>query len=787
MQSLRKPLVWCLLGVAWCGTVRAEEGTFTRLLNQAGRIRIENGRVSLMRQPAPVQPLDIAPSPNQPLDLGTAPTPVQPTDIGESLSPNLEFNSLSELVIQDEQLREQIRNTPAAEATSGDRATITGSIDAGGLLQQSPQIQTVSVKRRSAIALDPYIRGYSVNQIYTEAEGAWIPVRQDLDSILGKIDPSLIQDLVVIPGPYGLRYGPGLVFINTSYLDTPRYENGYEAHNRIGLTYRANGDQWFGRDTIYGGNSDYGYIVNYGNRTGIDYQAGNGQPIPASYHAQTFFGQFGFDLTEDSKIDFRYQRLDQTETEYAAQFFDVNFLVTDSFTVSYVSEDPCDCSRWELESWYNRTRFAGDTELGAKRRPDFPVLQRVEVALQASNPAITSFQGDTNGDLTSTGARLVKSYGVEGEPQLSLGSDIRYLEQHLAEEFSLPPEPDIETNMPRAEMVDPGLFVETTLPWQPYWDTKIGGRVDWVHTDANTDIGYPEGVRPLSSLPPTDTFDQNDVLYHFYATNDVELTEVWTARFGFGHAQRAPALPERYADGIFLGIIQSGFSRVIGDPELDKERSWQVDLGFEANADYVRFRGTAYHAWIHDYITYSANIVNDPSGARLLLATNTDLATLTGFELSTDVDLTSMITGFATLRYVDGRDREIDQPLPQIAPMESRLGIRLRDPYQDNLWGIEFGSRIVDNQDRLASLRRVGVPGVERLEVETPGFTTFYLRAFANVTENFSLVGGVENMFDRTYLEHLDLRLPEDPVNGFAATQVLAPGITPYLGGEWTY
>jgi outer membrane receptor protein involved in Fe transport len=52
-----------------------------------------------------------------------------------------------------------------------------------------------------------------------------------------------------------------------------------------------------------------------------------------------------------------------------------------------------------------------------------------------------------------------------------------------------------------------------------------------------------------------------------------------------------------------------------------------------------------------------------------------------------------------------------------------------------------------------------------------------------------NVVGGIENLFDKTYLEHLDLRLPNETINGqtFANTAVYSPGITPYIGVEWTH
>ena len=66
------------------------------------------------------------------------------------------------------------------------------------------------------------------------------------------------------------------------------------------------------------------------------------------------------------------------------------------------------------------------------------------------------------------------------------------------------------------------------------------------------------------------------------------------------------------------------------------------------------------------------------------------------------------------------------------------------------------------------------------------------MRGYYVVNENLNLVGGIDNMFDNNYLEHLNLRLPPDPgtvdePEDIPATYVFSPGITPYFGIEWTH
>jgi outer membrane receptor protein involved in Fe transport len=106
---------------------------------------------------------------------------------------------------------------------------------------------------------------------------------------------------------------------------------------------------------------------------------------------------------------------------------------------------------------------------------------------------------------------------------------------------------------------------------------------------------------------------------------------------------------------------------------------------------------------------------------------------------------------------------------------------------------------MVANQDRLGTVRPVGGAGAGadaiRLETETPGFVTAYIRGYFSPSDGLSFTYGVENLFDRNYYEHLNLRLPAQTfpqpappgAQDFAPTIVYSPGITPYFGVEVEY
>ena len=710
------------------------------------------------------------------------------------------------------------RTTPVAEKATKEEADRTPSTNMGEFLKEADTVQSVETQRRSPVAFDPHVRGFRWGQIYAQSNGAyWTPARLDLDTMLNKIDPSMIQSVVVVPGPYALRYGPGFAFIDMEIAPTPR--NSCVTFDTIGQV-RTNGGQLYGRETVSGGGCDWGYRFSYGDRKGSDYESGNGDKVPSSYHNRDAWGQIGYDINPHQHVDFSYTRLDQTDTEYPAQFFDINYLGTYGFNARIVDDDPtAPWTRLAIEGWNNRTWFNGDTS--RKNNRSFPVMQRVNWGLDDEfysdhkspadpNDTWLRVQGTSRGGEYSTGARLGLTWGDKDEPQLRAGADVRYLGQVITEYYETTtsdpvdhPVPDglvsFDTNMPHAWMVNPGVYSELSQPMTEEWTVAVGARLDYVRTQSRVrdlrgfDSGFYEGM-----LKGIDTFfngvdelQQNDVLYAFYLTSTLKAGDHWTVTAGAGQSQRPPTLIERYADGLFLAVLQSGFTHTIGDPSLAYERNWQIDVGLRADYEDFRGRAVAFHSWVLDYITFSGSSVVVPpfESARLVSFMNTPLATLDGFELYGEYDWTERLTPFAKMSYVEGRDQDLHAPLWGVPPLDGTVGLRLHDPQKGRTWGIEVAVRMVAAQDRLGAIH--GDEGPITVEERTPGFALCNLRAYYNYTKKLSLVAGVENLFNRNYQEHLDLRLtgPRGGAQAFPLpdTRVWEPGFSPYFGLNWIF
>ncbi|NND96983.1 MAG: TonB-dependent receptor, partial [Pirellulaceae bacterium] len=245
----------------------------------------------------------------------------------------------------------------------------------------------------------------------------------------------------------------------------------------------------------------------YGHRTGNDYTMGNGQEIPTSYNSRDLDFALGFDLDEYRSLEFTYLRLDQTGVESPGQFFDINFLVTDAVELTYTVRDQVHFDRLSVEGWYNRTRFEGDAQRAGKRAqiPSIPLV---------------SDNLETDVDSMSTGFSGAMSWGQDGETQLTLGSDMRFVKQELNElnDFSVDVDPflagilgiapgvydfmDANAPIPRSFWSNPGLFAELDVPATDRLSLRTGARVDFLSTDVTKDA--PGLSSTLPSQVPLD-------------------------------------------------------------------------------------------------------------------------------------------------------------------------------------------------------------------------------------------------------------------------------------------
>ncbi len=684
------------------------------------------------------------------------------------------------------------------------------SADLGDLLKKSSSALSVGVQSKTPVVHDPRIRGARVGSL--AASGShWVPARVDLDTMLSKFDSRQIESTTVVPGPYTSLLGPGFAFTEVQLLQSPRYRNGLEAHGESDLEYRANGNQFFGQQSVMIGSSNWGTRFNYADRSGGDYRDGFNSQIPSSYHSREMTFALGRDWENDS-VELNVLRLDQTGVVFPGYVFDLDYLVTDGYEVRHAHEGFGVFTGIETDVWYNRTRFNGNAQ-NTRKRPFFPVLDQI------------AYVGFTDVDSMSTGYRQAFVYGgTQADSfKLSVGHDLRFVKQELNEISSSVtlgfPFPVTNRNspIPQSYIVNPGWFVELEEQITERTAVRLGGRADYAASDITDDPGKLSEVgldfTPASyaEIVGTSRYDRDFALLSSFLSTTYGLTEAGTASFGIGYAERAPTLTELYAAQPFMLLLQNGLNNVTGDPSLEREKILQTDLGYEHRSEALISGIRGYHAWAFDYITFENTqtllLPPDANAQQVSLRyVNTELATLAGLEGFSEFFPNEPLTPYANLRFTEGTDRTRNgrfattngsagvasqkdpsqvrgaysgilggntEALPNIPPLEARLGWRLHDTSPRRNWTMDLSTRLVDQQTRVAS---------SLLETATPGFSTWDLRSVfrPRAFDQCVISSGVENFFNRRYREHFDFRTA-------GGRSVFQPGANFYLSMSLSY
>jgi outer membrane receptor protein involved in Fe transport len=496
--------------------------------------------------------------------------------------------------------------------------------------------------------------------------------------------------------------------------------------------------------------------------------------------------ELGVDLTSWAHLEFGYMRLDQTGVEFPGQVFDTKFLSTDAWRARLTLDQQDWFDNFYVVGWYNTTDLKGDNQ-GADKRRQIPTLDAL------------NFVGFTDIGQSSAGYRTAMTWGKAKDPQLTVGTDMRWMTMTLNEfdsffGLAIPCGNTFNFPIPHSDQYVVGTFFEYIQPFADKLTLKFGGRGDYVYMRADHNApgfadceAFDAFISQPDNLGTTDlTHEQS--LWMAYGTAEYKPSEHWTFTAAAGHAERPPTLTELYATGPFLAILQQGFTSIIGDPTLAPERLWQGELGFEMRYDRFRAGADAYYSWIQDYITYEAIgpakqnglfLPGNLENALTVRFVNTNLATIYGFEAYGETDLTCWLTPFVTTSYVNGTDdtrnnRGIipgapEEPLPGIVPWETKAGLRFHEGSESPRYGVEIFARYDARQNRVAA---------SLLEQPSAGFVVWNLRSYWQVRKGLLLTAGVENIFDRNYREHLDL------LTGIGVYQ---PGTNGYFGVELKY
>lgn len=615
----------------------------------------------------------------------------------------------------------------------------------GELLREIPGVEAV---RRGPTGLDPVVRGLRETEVGMYVDGTrYFPGGPGrMDSPLSHLDPSAIHNIQVVKGPYALTWGAGnLSAIHAETRDLFQEGSGL-LHGRLTSGYHSNVNASEMAGALNGRSGNISYWLHGNWREGQDYEDGNGDVVPGDFRSREVRGKLGFQFAPGSQLILSGGYQDQDDMDYPGRLLDARFFKVYNLNARYrLLRSQGMLRSLEVLTYLNDVDHEMDNDNkptaqpNENRMPPFPLLVEVMTGAKVSGGKVAAelalgndWSGEVGGDIYSVNRDALRQIYRRDTGMQIFSNDVVW---------------------PDATIRDIGLFARAIRPLSSRIKASGTVRVDFVNADADTvSEFFSENV--TSDMSAT----ENNLSASFML--EAALNKHWLLSVGAGSVVRTADATERYADRFPSSKAQTS-AEFVGNPDLSPERSTQGDIWLEAAFERFSLHSNVFYRRMDNYIT----LVESEFSKKLPLSPNQVFeyvngdANFWGFESAVSLRLSELLSLNGAATYLWGEDTSLDEPVLGIAPLKFDLGVRLQSP--DNRYYLQGNVKIVSEQDRVATTRS---------ELPTDGYTTMDLRGGVKIFQNFELRGGILNLTDENYTDHLNAKNP------FTGLQVAEPG-----------
>ncbi|HEM6696127.1 TPA: TonB-dependent copper receptor [Citrobacter koseri] len=582
---------------------------------------------------------------------------------------------------------------------------------------------------------DPVFRGMfgSRLRILTdngEMPGA-CPARMDAPS--SYISPESFDVLTLIKGPETVLWGPG------NSAGTLRFDREQPRFDKPGIqgtasVLAASNNRWDENADISLGSED-GYLRLIGNKSRAgDYKDGNGDRVPSKWDKWNGDMALGWTPDKDTLLEMTAGKGDG-EARYAGRSMDGSRFRRESLGMRFEKSGIGEVfDKLEANIYYNYANHVMDNY--SLRAPGMNMSGSMGSAMEHGSAMHSmSMPMAMQLDRRTVGGRMMGTW-LWSDYELRSGVDTQ-LSTHRSK--------DDDRWDKDARFHYYGLFSELT--WLATEQSKVtgGARLDRVLVDNFTDTGSSQ---------------RTDLLPAGFVRVEHNLTEMPVMFYaGIGYTERFPDYWE-----LFSPTYGPGGSADVFD-NVKTEKTTQLDIGAQYTGKRLNGWVSAYIGRVNDFILFRY----DPHHPRISQVDNVN-ATIMGGEAGIGYQLTETWKTDASLAYSWGRNTDDHQPLPQIPPLEARLGLT----WERGDWSSTGLLRLVSSQHRVA-INEGNVVGKDF--DSSAGFAIFSANAAYRLNKSVKLSAGVDNLFDKAYSEHLNLA--GNSSFGYSAnTSVNEPGRT---------
>lgn len=586
--------------------------------------------------------------------------------------------------------------------------------DGGDYLKTIPGFALI---RNGGTNGDPVLRGMFGSRLNILTNGGMMlgacPGRMDAPT--SYISPETYDQLTVIKGPQTVLWGPG-ASAGTILFDREPEHFG-ELGTRVNASVLAGSNGRFDKTIDAAAGGPLGYVRVIGNTAhSDDYKDGNGDTVPSRYDKWNGDIALGWTPDADTLLELTAGKGDG-EARSAGRGMDGSQYKRESLGLRFEKSNIGEVlDKVEAQVYYNYADHVMDNY--TLRTPSGTGMMAGPMA--------------SNVDRRTLGARI-KATWRWADYQLISGIDAQTNEHRKRMGMGIDTYKDQNWSKD-ADFHNYGAFGELT--WYAAERDRVitGARLDRASAkDFRARIGSGMMSKPNPTLDKT----RADTLPSGFVRYEHDLADSPTTVYaGLGHAQRFPDYWELFSPSSGPAGSVNAFDAI------KPEKTTQLDMGLQYKTERLEAWASVYAGEIRDYILFDY-----AKGSSQAQNVN---ARVMGGELGASYQLTARWKADATLAYAWGKNTTDGKALPQMPPLDTRLGLT----YSEDDWSAGALWRVVARQDRID--RNAGnVVGKDY--DKSAGFGVFSLNGAYRISKNLKVSAGVDNLLDKNYSEHLNM------------------------------
>jgi iron complex outermembrane receptor protein len=646
---------------------------------------------------------------------------------------------LTTVLVTDTVTLDKVSNLDEVLIVSNERGKRTRSVkgQAASIDEHLGELRNVNLVRRGSYAWEPVVNNMQTERLSTTIDGMKIfyACTDKMDPVTSYVESGNLQSISLNSGLDGNPQATGNI---GGSLDLKLRKIGFEADPRqinLSAGHEWNGHlQVYGADAAFSGNRAY---LNTGvfYRAADCYQVGGGELLNYSQFSKVnLFANAGLRLTETDVLESTVIFDRATDVGYPALNMDV--AKAQGFITSLSYKHRFSNAGWETKAYYNHIIHIMDDTT----RPD------VEIHM------------DMPGDSWTTGlySLLTTSVGKEQQHDVAVNYDLYY--NRLFADMTMYPggaAPMYMVTWPDVGTLNTGLALTDNVTVTDNQSLRLSAKVAWQEQRLNNEEGY-SGQKVFFPLM-TDRYYQTTgrvaAAYQFSILNS-------QFSIGTGWGSRAPTVTEAY--GYYLNNTFDQYD-YMGNPHLANESAVELNGAFQYSGSVFTVGLDANAFLFKDYIIghlderLSAMTVG-AEGVKVY--GNLDHATIVNVSLTADWQITERLAWNGKLSYSSGRDDE-DDPLPLISPVAWRTRLqygygRLQTELElrGNARQVNYAAKYGETETQ--SWNIVNLSAVYQFSILNSALGPKGRFHKAKGLKEFSIRGGIENLFDKSYSAYSD-------------------------------